>query len=68
MENVIIARHHVKFRMGNYTSFLSAGKFHGKIPSFPQQTNSMAKFHHFPQGVKTSTKIKKDIISFHPSK
>jgi hypothetical protein len=38
-----------------------------KIPSFPQQTNSMAKFHHFLKESKLPQR-EKDVISFHPSK
>jgi len=56
MENVIIPWQHIKFRMGKYTSFLSAGKFHdedsiisstdkfhGKIPSFSSRSQNFHK-------------------------
>jgi hypothetical protein len=47
---------------------LSTGKFHDEDSIISSTDKFHGKIASFPQGVKTSTKIKKNIISFHPSK
>jgi hypothetical protein len=50
--------------MGKYTSFLSAGKFHDEDSIISSKDKFHGKIPSFPQGVKTSTKIKKTSFLF----